>query len=373
MEFIDLGRQYDRVKEEMDAAIHKTLQDRHFIMGPEVKELEEKLAAYVGRKHCLTCSSGTSALILPLMAYGLHKEDAVFVSSFTYFASAEVVALTGGTPVFVDSDETYNMDPKDLEARIQWIVKEGRLKPRGIIAVNIFGLMADYDEIERIAKKYDMFLLTDDAQSFGASYKGRKSCSVGDVSATSFFPAKPLGCYGDGGAVFTDDDDLYELMHSLRVHGHGASKYDNVRIGINARLDTMQAAVLLVKLGLLDDERAKKNQLRERYDARLKGYYETPVIPEGRETALAQYTILARNEKHRQKVVEGMKARGIPVMIYYQNPMHMETAFASLGYNPTDVPKAYEFSRRVLSLPMHAYMKEEEFEKIVSTLIELAK
>lgn len=373
MQFIDLGRQYESAKDAIDQAIRDVVENQHFIMGPQVKELEEKLAAYVGRKYCLTCSSGTSALYLPLVAYGLEPNDAVFVSSFTYFASAETIRLAGATPVFIDSDDTYLMDPAHLEKTIEKTLAEGKLRPRGIMTVDIFGLTCDYDRIQAIAEKYDLFLITDDAQGFGATYHGKQSCAFGDVSATSFFPAKPLGCYGDGGAVFTDDEELYHLMHSLRVHGHGESKYDNVRIGINARLDTIQAAVLLEKLKLLDGEIEKKNALRRHYDAVLGDTFETPIIPDGCKTSLAQYTILTKTPEERTMLLEEMPKHGVPVMVYYQIPMHEQKAFADLEYAPEDLPVCHDHSNRVLSLPMHAYMTEEEFEKITSTLLTLVQ
>lgn len=368
MEFIDLGRQYESVKDQMDAAIAEVVTHQHFIMGPQVEELEARLAAYVGRKYCLTCSSGTSALMLPLMAYDLAPDDAVFVPSFTYFASAESVNLAGGTPVFVDSLDDFTVDPDDLVRAIEETKREGKLTPRGIMTVDLFGLPSDYARIEAIAQEYGLFLLTDDAQGFGGTFQGKQSCAFGDVSATSFFPAKPLGCYGDGGAIFTDDEDLYQLMHSLRVHGHGASKYDNVRIGLNARLDTIQAAVLLVKLDLLDEEIKKKNALRKRYDDALGDLFQTPRIPEGRTTSLAQYTILTKDAAERKRLFEEMLKAGVPVMIYYQTPMHEQTAYRDLGYAPEDLPVAHDLSERVLSLPMHAYMTDDEFEKITSTL-----
>lgn len=373
MQFIDLGRQYASAKERIDQAIRDVVNERHFIMGRQVEELEKRLAEYVGRKYCLACSSGTSALYIPLLAYDVKPDDAVFVSSFTYFASAETIRLAGATPVFIDSDETYLMDPDKLEEAIEKTLAEGKLRPRGIMTVDIFGLPCDYRRIEAIAKKYDLFLLTDDAQAFGGTYEGKQSCSFGNVSATSFFPAKPLGCYGDGGAIFTDDDELYALMHSLRVHGHGASKYDNVRIGVNARLDTMQAAILLVKLDLLDGEIAKKNALRERYDAVLGETFTTPIIPEGSTTSLAQYTILTKSAEERAYLLQEMPKHGVPVMVYYQIPMHEQRAFADLAYAPEDLPICHDHSERVLSLPMHAYMTDEEFEQITSTLLRLTK
>lgn len=373
MQFIDLGRQYESAKERIDKAIHDVVNERHFIMGPQVEELEKRLAAYVGRKYCLTCSSGTSALYIPLLAYDVQPEDAVFVSSFTYFASAETIRLAGATPVFIDSDETYLMDPDKLEEAIQKTIAEGKLRPRGIMTVDLFGLPCDYPRIEAIAQKYDLFLLTDDAQAFGGTLDGKQSCAFGDVSATSFFPAKPLGCYGDGGAIFTDDEELYTLMHSLRVHGHGASKYDNVRIGINARLDTLQAAILLVKLDLFDEEVKKKNELRERYDEVLKDTFSTPIIPKGRTTSLAQYTILTESAEEREFLLQEMPKNGVPVMVYYQIPMHEQRAFTELGYAPEDLLVCHSQSQRVLSLPMHAYMTDEEFEQITSTLLRLTK
>lgn len=373
MQFIDLGRQYESAKERIDQAIHDVVNERHFIMGPQVEELEKRLAAYVGRKYCLTCSSGTSALYIPLLAYDVQPEDAVFVSSFTYFASAETIRLAGATPVFIDSDETYLMDPDKLEEAIQKTITEGKLRPRGIMTVDLFGLPCDYPRIEAIAQKYDLFLLTDDAQAFGGTLDGKQSCAFGDVSATSFFPAKPLGCYGDGGAIFTDDEELYTLMHSLRVHGHGASKYDNVRIGINARLDTLQAAILLVKLDLFDEEVKKKNELRERYDEVLKDTFSTPIIPKGRTTSLAQYTILTESAEEREFLLQEMPKNGVPVMVYYQIPMHEQRAFTELGYAPEDLPVCHSQSQRVLSLPMHAYMTDEEFEQITSMLLRLTK
>lgn len=373
MEYIDLGRQYERVREEMDARMQKVVRERHFIMGPEVQELEEALAKYVGRKYCLACSNGTSALYLPLRAYGLTEKDAVFVSSYTYFASAEMISLAGATPVFIDSDETYNLDLDHLEKMIQKTLEEGQLRPRGILPVDLFGVMPDYERLQEIADRYDLFILADCAQSFGAERDGKKACAFGDVATTSFFPAKPLGCYGDGGAIFTDDDELYAIMHSLRVHGHGDSKYENVRIGINARLDTLQAAVLLTKLPILDDELETKRELAAYYDERLKNHFEIPVVPEGCKSALAQYTIQAKDEEERTYLMDALKKEGIPTMIYYIRPMHMQEAYVDLGYAEEDLPVCAAYSHRVFSLPMHAYMTEEEKTKVCDTLIRLVE
>ena len=373
MQFIDLGRQYQRLKEPMDQAIQKVLNDHHYIMGPQVQELEEKLREKTGRKHCLTTSSGTSALYLILKALDLQKEDACFVSSFTYFASAEAPALAGGHPVFVDSDRSYNMDPEDLERRIQKVLKEGKFRPRLVIAVDLFGLPCDYERILPIAKKYGLFVLTDSAQAFGATYKGKSVCSYGDASATSFFPAKPLGCYGDGGAIFTDDDDLAEKIASLRVHGKGKDKYDNIRLGINGRLDTIQAAVLLVKLRISDDEIEKRQILADRYKEALADDYDLPLFFEDRSSALAQYTLMVREGRSRDKLVEAMKAAGIPIMVYYPKPMHMQTAFKDYGYRPEDLPCCLDHSNRVFSIPIHPYLTEGEFQAICQNLLTLSQ
>lgn len=368
MQFIDLQRQYDRIKEDMDRRIQKVIDEKRFIMGPEIAEIEEKLAKFVGRKYCLTCASGTDALVIPLLAYELNSEDAVFVASFTFFASAESVNIAGGTPVFVDSDETYNMDPVKLEEAIKKTLKEGKLKPKGIIAVDIFGLPANYDAIIPIAEKYGLFVLEDAAQGFGGELNGKRACSFGDVSATSFFPAKPLGCYGDGGAIFTDNDALYEKMHSIRVHGQGSSRYDNVRIGMNGRMDTIQAAVLLAKMEVFEDELKTKNQVAAKYTELLKDSFTTPVIPENAMSAYAQYTVLAKNQVQRDAIVEGMKNYDIPIMVYYAVPMHKQTAYKYLNYKDGDLPVCEDFSKRVFSLPMHAYLTDEEIKDIAEKI-----
>ena len=371
MQFIDLNRQYHRIKEDVDRRIQCVLDNNNYIMGSEVIELEKKLADFTGRKYCLSCSSGTDALVIPLLAYDLKKKDAVFVSSFTFFASAESVNIAGGTPVFVDSDETYNMNPQKLEEAIVKTLEEGTLKPRGIIAVDIFGLPCDYNKITAIAEKYNLFLLEDAAQGFGGRFNGKRTCSFGDVSATSFFPAKPLGCYGDGGAIFTDDDALYEKMYSIRVHGQGSSRYDNVRIGLNGRLDTIQAAVLLSKLEVFENEMEKKKQIASKYTESLRDTFLTPVIPDNCFSVYAQYTLQANNEKEREKIVVEMKKCGIPIMVYYAVPMHMQTAYKYLDYKSEDLPVCYEFSKRVFSVPMHAYLTEDEVIFIVEKLKEI--
>ena len=372
MQFIDLNRQYERIKKDMDARIQAVIDRKSFIMGPEIEELEKKLATKVGRKFCLSCSSGTTALVIPLMAYDLKASDAVFVSSFTFFASAEAINLAGATPVFVDSDETYNMDPAKLEEAIQRVLKEGRLKPRGVIPVDLFGLPADYNRIIPIARSHNMFVLEDAAQGFGGKIKGRMACSFGDVSATSFFPAKPLGCYGDGGAVFTDDEELYVKMRSIRVHGQGSDRYDNIRMGINGRLDTIQAAVLLSKLTVFDDEIEKKNLIAKKYDSYFSGSFITPSIPEGFYSSYAQYTLQGKDTRQRNEIISKMKEAGIPIMVYYPVPMHKQTAYKYLGYKTNDFPVCEKFSNTVFSLPMHAYLTDDELSFIAEGIMKNA-
>lgn len=372
MEFIDLARQQKVIKEDLDRRLNKVFSECHFIMGPEIKELEEQLASFCNRKYCLTCSNGTDALIIPMMAYGLNKEDAVFVPTFTYFASAESVISAGGTPVFVDIDDSFNIDPNSLEKEIQKVISEGNLIPKGIIPVDLFGRSADYDSVLPIAEKYNLFVLEDSAQGFGGSLHGKRNGAFGDVSATSFFPAKPLGCYGDGGAIFTDDDYLYDLMQSIRVHGQGGDRYDNIRFGMNGRFDTVQAAVVLSKLGVFEEELEKRQQVAKWYEDRLKNYYETPIVDEEYYSSWAQYTLKAKDLEHRDEIVKEMKQYDIPIMIYYPIPMHMQTAFKYLNYQPEELPCAFDASQRVFSVPMHPYLKEQEVDDICTKLIELA-
>lgn len=374
MQFIDLHRQFDQIESEIRKGMDALLAHKQFIMGPEVHELEEQLAHYTGRKHVLGCSNGTDALVIPLMAIGLSKEDAVFVPSFTFFATAECVTLTGGTPVFVDSDpDTFNISTTALEAAIEKTIAEGKLKPRGIIPVDLFGLSADYEEIDRIAKKYDLFVLEDAAQGFGGTDQGKRAGAHGDVAATSFFPAKPLGCYGDGGAIFTDDDELAALMSSIRVHGQGTDRYDNVRIGINGRLDAMQAVVLLAKLKVFDEELVKRNEVAAEYTRQLQDVFKTPVVPEGKMSSWAQYTIQAKDRAQRDHIVGYLKEKGIPTMIYYPTPIHLSTAYKELGYQRGDLPVAEKLSGVVLSVPMHPYLTKEETTLICDTLKEAVK
>lgn len=354
MQFIDLAAQYQHLKEKIDARIQTVLDHGKYIMGPEVQELERQLSDYVGVNHTITCANGTDALTLALMVLDVQEGDAVFCPTFTFFATAETIAFEGAMPVFVDSDEnTFNICPIDLEKRIQAVIAEGKLNPKVIIAVDLFGLPANYPEIQKIADKYDLKLLEDAAQGFGGSIDGKVAGSFGDIATTSFFPAKPLGCYGDGGAIFTNNDEYAELLKSYRVHGKGKDKYDNVRIGMNSRLDTIQAAVLLEKLAAFPQELINRNNAAENYTAELKNIYKTPVVPEGYVSSWAQYTLTALE---RDVEMAKYNAKGIPTMVYYGTCMHQQTAFKSLGYKDGDFPVAEYLANSVFSLPMHGYL-----------------
>lgn len=368
MDFIDLGRQYEVIKEKVDQGIRHVIETRHFIMGPELLELEDRLAAFVGRRYCLTCASGTDALQIPLMAYELNKHDAVFVPSFTFFASAESINLSGATPVFVDIDSTFNMSTESLEREIKRTLDEGKLTPKGIIPVDLFGRSANYDAILPIAQKYDLFVLEDAAQGFGGSLHGKRNGSFGDVSATSFFPAKPLGCFGDGGAIFTDNEELYNEMKSIRVHGMGSDRYDNVRLGMNGRMDTIQAVVVLAKLDIFEDELKARQKVAEWYTEELEDLFAVPETDSEYFSAWAQYTIRAKDEEERNKIIVGMKENEIPVRIYYPIPLHEQTAYKNLGYGDIKLPYCSEIARKVFSLPMHPYLRREEVEYICEKL-----
>lgn len=370
MDFRDLKAQYQKYKNEIDAAIQGVLANAHFIGGNEVKVLEKRLAEYVGVKHCLSCANGTDALTLVMMAWKIKEGDAVFVPDFTFFATGEIVSFRGATPVFVDVDkETFNIDPVKLEMAIQKTLEEGKLTPRAIIPVDLFGLPADYTVIEKIAQKYNLLVLEDGAQGFGGSIKEKRACSFGDAAITSFFPAKPLGCYGDGGAIFTNDDQLAELLSSYKVHGKGDNKYDNVRIGVNSRLDTIQAAVLNVKLtAFIEHELEDVNQVYKWYNERLKGIVEIPIIPEGYSSSFAQYTIKLKNKKERDTLQAKLKEQGIPSMIYYVKPMHRQGAFADLEFDEADFAVTNELCDIVLSLPMHPYLEEKDVSKITDAI-----
>lgn len=372
MQFRDLKHQYQVLKQDIDQAVLDVMQSGAFIMGQSVKELEAQLAEYVGVKHCLTCANGTDALTLTLKAWGIGPGDAVFVPDFTFFSSAEVVSLEGATPIFVDVDEeTFNISPESLDETIRQTLADGKLSPKVIVAVDLFGLPANYPEIRKIADKYDLLILEDGAQGFGGEILGRKACSFGDISTTSFFPAKPLGCYGDGGAVFTDNDEWATLIESYRVHGKGTFKYDNVRIGLNSRLDTVQAAILQVKLRAFRDyELADVNKVATRYTELLKDIsgIKTPIIPQGFYSSWAQYTLRLESEAKRDALQASLKAQGIPSMVYYPKPMHAQTAFKHLSSSIIHHTST-KLSQTVLSLPMHPYLTDADIKVIVSAII----
>ena len=370
MEFIDLGAQLARIRTRVDARMQTVLSDARFIMGPEVEELERALSAFCGSpRPALTCSNGTDAMSLILMARGIGPGDAVFVPAFTFAASAETVALQRAIPVFVDTlPQTFNMDPDSLKQAII-TSKELGLRPRAIISVDLFGLPADYDQIEVIAAENGLFLICDAAQAFGGTYKGRMTGTIGLAATTSFFPAKPLGCYGDGGAVFTADEELARVIGSIRVHGKGSDKYDNARIGLNARLDTIQAAILLEKLAIFPDELDKRNRIAARYFDAL-GSCERiicPIVPEGLTSTWAQYTIRLA-PAHRDAVSASLKAAGIPTVIYYPKPLHQQTAYRHFP-KAGDLAASERLSAEVLSLPMHPYLTQPNQDRVCDGLL----
>lgn len=372
MQFRDLKKQYEVLKESIDEAIRSTIVTGSFIGGEPVKNLEKEMANYVGVRHCISCANGTDALTAAMMAWGIGVGDAVFVPDFTFFSTGEIVAFEGATPVFVDVDkDTFNISVESLEYQIKKIIEEGKLRPRAVIPVDLFGLPADYDRIYKIAKQYDLLILEDGAQGFGGELHGKKACSFGDISTTSFFPAKPLGCYGDGGAIFTDDDDVAALLRSICVHGKGTMKYDNVRIGMNSRLDTLQAAVLSVKFNAFRDyELQAVNKVAEKYTEQLTGIVKTPVFAEGYLSSWAQYTIQLKDVEERDDLQIFLREKGIPTMIYYPKPMHRQEAFAKLKSTDEEYPNTIQLCNTVLSLPMHPYMQEKDITKVADSIKE---
>src|ERR1700681_826631 len=363
--FIDLGAQRRRLGKSIDEAVSRVLTHCQFINGPEVTQLEAALAAFSGAKHVVTCASGTDALLMVLMAKGVGRGDAVLCPSFTFCATGEAVALTGATPVFVDVDEaTFNIDANSLKRGIATAKRLG-LKPRAVIPVDLFGQPADHDAISAIAEAEGMFVLDDAAQAFGASYKGRRLGTLGLVTATSFFPAKPLGCFGDGGAIFTDDAELADALRSIRVHGQGSDKYDNVRLGLTGRLDTMQAAILIEKLKIFEDEIATRNQIAERYAQGLGNVVTVPRVASGCTSVWAQYTIRLPHGSDRDGFAATLKALGIPTAIYYPKSMHEQTAYRDFPVADGGVPISEALSDDVISLPMHAYLDEPTQERII--------
>ena len=408
MDFIDLAAQQRRIADKLNANMARVLTHGQYINGPEVRALEKILAGYVGAKHAVGCASGTDALLMALMALGIGPGDAVFTTPFTFIATAEVVSLLGATPVFVDIDPvTFNIDPKKLEQAIVSLNEKGplpravgagspgveaiqaafpdrriidrrtrdraeragkTLRPRAVVPVDLFGLPADYNAIGAVAARYGLTIIEDAAQSFGGECKGSKACAFGHIACTSFFPAKPLGCYGDGGMCFTNDENIDEVLRSLRVHGQGSDKYNNVRIGINGRLDTLQAAILLAKFEIFPEEIGLRQGVADGYNELLAGVVATPQVPEGYRSAWAQYSILARDGAERAAFMAKLKGAGIPTAIYYPKPLHLQTAFASSGYREGNFPVSEDCARRIFSLPMHPYLTAEDQRRIADVL-----
>lgn len=370
LDFIDLKSQQQKILPAIMERIRGVLSHGQYILGPEVKELEERLAAYAGVKHAISCSSGTDALLMPLMAYEVGPGDAIFTTPFTFIATAEVIQLLGATPVFVDIDpKTFNIDPVLLEKAVASLGKSPKtlhLKPKGIVPVDLFGQPADYDRINALAKQHNLFVLEDAAQSFGATYRGKRAGSLADVAGTSFFPAKPLGGYGDGGAVFTDNDVMAETLKSIRVHGQGSNKYENVRLGLNGRLDTLQAAILLVKLEIFEQEVIDRQRVAQRYSERLGSLVEIPQVSADCTSVWAQYSVLS---DRREELLGKLQQANIPAAIYYPLPLHLQGAFAHLGYKKGDFPVSDQAAERIFSLPMHPYLAEEDQEYIIDALL----
>lgn len=389
MHFIDLAAQQHKIRDSLEVQIRSVLDHGQYIMGPEVRKLEGILAEYTGTKHAIGCASGTDALLMALMAYEIGPGDAVFTTPFTFMATAEVISLLGAVPVFVDIDQTtFNLDPAHLERAIEAVescdsskyplpapgTANGKLRPRGIIAVDLFGLPAEYEGINAIAKKHGLFVIQDAAQSFGAVHAGKKACSMGHVGCTSFFPAKPLGCYGDGGMCFTDDDDCADRMRSVRVHGQGTDKYENVRIGINGRLDTLQAAVLLAKFAIFPEELTLRQTVAQRYTRLLTSDASPvlcPAVPDDFTSAWAQYSVIAKRNGGRSALQAGLKEANVPTAIYYPKPLHLQKAFAYLGYRQGEFPVSEDCASNIFSLPMHPYLGEEDQQKIASLILGL--
>jgi dTDP-4-amino-4,6-dideoxygalactose transaminase len=372
MEFRDLKKQYYCLKNEIDKGIQEVICSSHFILGEHVSRLENELAEYVGRKHCVSCANGTDALVLALRCFDIKQDDAVFVPDFTYIASASCCSLVGATPVFVDINErTFNMDPQSLEMQINNVIKDGKLQPKAIVSVDLFGQPAEYDKICLIAKKYNLIVVEDAAQGFGGSINGKKACSFGDISCTSFFPAKPLGCYGDGGAIFTDDDAIAERLKSIRAGGKSPTdKYDNREIGVNSRLDTIQAAILIPKFYAFKNyELDRVNKVSDWYTKLLKDKVLTPLVLKGYRSSWAQYSILLKNAETRAKVQTALKQNNIPSMIYYPRGMHQQQCFKYLNLSDINYQNTIKSTQCILALPMHPYMTKEEVDYICNIIL----
>ncbi len=368
--FIDLKAQYADLKEDIQKNIETVLEHGKFIMGPEVKQLESELATFANTKHAVSCSNGTDALIIALMAADIGAGDAVFTSPFTYIATVEAIRFVGATPIFVDIEkDTFNIDPVKLADAVDEISEKEELNCKCIMPVDLFGLPANYPAINSIASKYDMTVIGDSAQGFGGTIDGERVATMAAMSTTSFFPAKPLGGYGDGGAVFTQSDEMAKALDSIRVHGQGETKYDCVRLGMNARLDTLQAAILLPKLAVFGEEIKKRNVAASRYSEGLAQAVQVPVVPKGYQSVWAQYSIVAKSGDEREKIREALKAEGIPTAVYYIKPVHVQTAMADLGGKMGDCPVSEDIADRILSLPMHPYLQAQQ----IDTTVEIIK
>ena len=374
MQFIDLKAQYRALKTEIDANIQTVLDSAAFIGGPQVKELEGKLADFVSRKHCVTCANGTDALQIAYMVAGVGEGDAVFCPDMTFISSTEPAKMFGATSVFCDiTPDTYTLCPESLERQIKAVLAEGKLKAKAVVAVDILGNPCDYDAIAPICEKYGLFLIEDAAQSFGASYKGKKCCAFGHIATTSFFPAKPLGCYGDGGAIFTDDDEMNAIIRSICVHGKGpGGKYDNIRVGMNSRLDTLQAAILLPKLKALRDYEIDARQtVAGRYNDAFDGKLQTPFVEEDCVSAWAQYAVLAQDTRTRDRIIAHLKEKNIPNMVYYPTPQHALPVFRSEPTYGEAFQNANDYCARTFSLPMHPYLEKAEQQTVIDAVLEV--
>lgn len=388
LQFIDLRAQYARIQDQVEQAALRSLRSGQHILGPEVEKLEANLAEFVGTRHAVSCASGTDALVMALMAKGVGPGDAIFTVPFTFMATAEAISTVGATPVFVDVDPvTFNINPTALERAVAALAAGDdadhvlprigadalrALSPKGVIGVDLFGVTADYAAINAIAARHDMFVIEDAAQSLGASADNRRAGALAEIGCTSFFPAKPLGCYGDGGAIFTDDAEFARLLRSIRVHGQGDDKYENVRMGITGRLDAIQAAILNVKLSIFDDELQARQRVADRYAQRLAGAgvaVVAPTLPPRHTSAWAQYSVLAVDAEARTAFIERLRTAGVPTMIYYPKPLHLQQAFARLGYQAGDFAISEDLSTRIFSLPMHPYLEDEQVDRIVEAMV----
>ena len=368
MQFIDLKKQQSLIRENLEKRLRIIFDHGKYIMGPEVLELEKILADYVSAKYCITCSSGTDALLIPLLSKNIGPGDAVLTSPFSYIATAEVIALVGATPIFVDIYEsTYNIDPQKIDKAINFAISRD-LNPKAIIPVDLFGLPARHRLIREKADEYGLFFIDDAAQGFGGQIGSKLVGSFGDVTATSFFPAKPLGCYGDGGAIFTDNDELAEIMRSVRIHGGGVNKYQNIRVGLNGRLDTIQAAILLEKFTIFKDEVIARNKVADYYRSKINQHLIIPFTPKNYTSSWAQFSLLAKSNKERNLYMGRLKKENIPSMIYYPTPLHMQPVFQHLKYCQGDFPVAEKISNSIFSIPMHPYLKKEEQDNIINVL-----